>query len=287
VRLAGSFAASASLQVDTQNMEGLQLDVKPDVADLTLLDPGRGLNLDLLRTEFYHRIDEGKGRVIERVVGPSSPSWVALEEVPRFVVDALTTSEDSQFFEHHGFSLGGIRRSLRVNLERGGFYQGASTLSQQLAKNLFLSREKTLARKIQEAFITWQLERYLSKEKILELYLNVVEWGPEVFGLREAALHYFGKNPSELNPLEAAYLVSILPNPLAYHRHFEQGSVPPPFERRVRGLLNEMARRGLLSEEQRVGLEGLRIRFAGGGTVQTAPAEEPEPIPDDEFSDDG
>ncbi len=288
VRLAGSFAASAEMDVDTRDMAGLRFDFRPDVADLTILDPGQGVNLDLLRTEFYHRIDEGGGKVIERVVGPSSPSWVPLEEVPRFVVDALTTSEDSQFFRHHGFSLGGIRRSLRVNLERGGFYQGASTLSQQLAKNLFLSPEKTLARKLQEAFITWQLERFLSKEKILELYLNVVEWGPEVFGLREAALHYFGKTSAEVNPLEAAYLVSILPNPRMFHRHFEAGAVPPAFDRRVRDLLREMVRRGLLSEDEFARLEGWRIRFARPEAPGPAPDDErPAPVPDEEFSDDG
>lgn len=288
VRLAGSFAASAEMDVDTRDMAGLRFDFRPDVADLTILDPGQGVNLDLLRTEFYHRIDEGGGKVIERVVGPSSPSWIPLEEVPRFVVDALTTSEDSQFFRHHGFSLGGIRRSLRVNLERGGFYQGASTLSQQLAKNLFLSPEKTLARKLQEAFITWQLERFLSKEKILELYLNVVEWGPQVFGLREAALHYFGKTPAEINPLEAAYLVSILPNPKMFHRHFDVGAVPPAFDRRVRDLLREMVRRGLLSEDEFARLQGGRIRFARPEAPASVPDEEgPASLPDEEFSDDG
>lgn len=288
VRLAGSFAATAEMDVDTRDMASLRFDFRPDVADLTILDPGQGVNLDLLRTEFYHRIDEGGGKVVERVVGPSSPSWIPLEEVPRFVVDALTTSEDSQFFRHHGFSLAGIRRSLRVNLERGGFYQGASTLSQQLAKNLFLSPEKTLARKLQEAFITWQLERFLSKEKILELYLNVVEWGPEVFGLREAALHYFGKTPAELDPLEAAYLVSILPNPKSFHRHFEAGAVPPAFDRRVRDLLREMVRRGLLSGDAAARLQGARIRFAGSRAPAPVPGEEPPaPVPDEEFSDDG
>ncbi len=288
VRLAGSFAASAALEVDTKDMAGLRADIRPDVADLTILDPGQGVNLDLLRTEFYHRIDEGSGKVIERVVGPSSPSWIALDEVPRFVVDALTTSEDSQFFRHHGFSLSGIRRSLRVNLERGGFYQGASTLSQQLAKNLFLSPEKTFARKLQEAFITWQLERFLSKEKILELYLNVVEWGPEVYGLREAALHYFGKTPAELDPLEVAYLVSILPNPKMFHRHFEAGAVPPAFEARVRSLLRETVRRGFLPEEEFERLQGRRVRFVSPAAPGPVPDEEPAtPIPDEEFSDDG
>lgn len=279
-RLRGSFAASLEMDVNTKDLSSLRFDLKPDIADLSIIDPGQGVNLDLLRTEFYHRIDQGD-KVIERVVGPSSPSWVPLEEVPRFFIDALTTSEDAQFFQHSGFSLSAIRRSLRVNLEKGGFYQGASTISQQLAKNLFLAPEKTLARKLQEAFITWQLERYLSKEKILELYINVVEWGPEVFGLREASIHYFGKQPNELNPLEAAYLVSILPNPKRYHAHFESGTVPPAFERRVRGLLQEMVRRGLLPQEEYERLMYVKIKFTSSKITPE------EPIPEEEFSDDG
>lgn len=284
VRVSGSFAASLSLDVDTRDMSRLKFDFKPDVADLKVLDPGSGANLDLLRHEFFHRIEESGGRVVKRFIGPTSPAWVSLENVPRYLISALTTSEDALFFKHHGFSLGGIRRSLRVNLERGGFYQGASTLSQQLVKNLFLSSEKTLARKLQEAFITWQLERFLSKDRILELYLNVVEWGPDSHGLGEAAMHYFGKKPSELGILEAAYLVSIIPNPRGYHRHFEDGAVPRSFERRVKRLLTEMARRGKITESQLEMAVNQRIRFV----LTEAPAEGEgyQDIPDEEFSGD-
>lgn len=287
VRVSGSFAASLSLDVDTRDMSLLKFDFQPDVADLKVLDPGSGANLDLLRHEFFHRIEESGGRVVKRFIGPSSPAWVSLDDVPGYLIGALTTSEDALFFKHHGFSLGGIRRSLRVNLERGGFYQGASTLSQQLVKNLFLSSEKTLARKLQEAFITWQLERFLSKDRILELYLNVVEWGPDSHGLGEAAMHYFGKKPSELGLLEAGYLVSIIPNPRGNHRHFEEGAVPLSFERRVKRLLKEMARRGKITPERLETIMNQRIRFV---LTETPEADDGDAgyrdIPDDEFSGD-
>jgi len=286
VRLSGSFAASLKLDVNTRDMKALKFDFKPDVADLRVLDPGKGANLQLLQHQFLHRIEESGGRVVRRFIGPSSSSWVSLDEVPRYLISALTTSEDSQFFKHHGFSLGGIRRSLRVNLERGGFYQGASTLSQQLVKNLFLSSEKTLARKLQEAFITWQLERFLSKDRILELYLNVVEWGPDSHGLREAAMHYFGKTPSELSLLEAAYLVCIIPNPRGYHAYYERGVVPPAFMRRVRRLLKEMAARGLLSQENLERAQGQRIRFALTTPTKDQNTGTGEDDSDGEFSDD-
>jgi len=284
VMVGGSFAASLSLDVDTRDMSGLKFDFSPDVADLKVMDSGRGANLELLRHEFFHRIEESGGRVVKRFVGPSSPSWISLDDVPRHLVDALTTSEDSQFFRHHGFSLGGIRRSLRVNLERGGFYQGASTLSQQLVKNLFLSSEKTLARKLQEAFITWQLERFMSKDRILELYLNVVEWGPDSHGLREAAMHYFAKVPSELNLLETAYLVSIIPNPRLYHEHYDNGMVPHSFLRRVKRLLAGMVGRGLLASEDFESVRYAKIRFALSDAPTNVDGDALEDVPDEEFS---
>lgn len=250
VKASGSFAFSLFLDLDFADLSHMKLDINPDVKDLVILNPGQGVNLQLLNQEFYHRIEVPSGKVIERLVGPSSPSWVSLEHVPKHLIDALLTSEDAQFFTHRGFSLSAMKRSLRINLERGGFYQGASTLSQQLAKNLFLATEKTISRKIQEAFITWQMERFLAKEKILELYLNVVEWGPDLYGLKEASIHYFGKTPEELTPLESAYLVAILPNPSLYHKYFEDKKVPPAFERRVKALLMEMKRRGLLSQDE-------------------------------------
>jgi membrane peptidoglycan carboxypeptidase len=135
-------------------------------------------------------------------------------------------------------------------------------------------------------FITWQLERFLSKDKILELYLNVIEWGPEVYGLREAAMHYFGRKPQELDLLESAYLASIIPSPIRFHRFFEEGRVPEVFEARVKSVVREMGRRKLASEESVQAALGRRITFAGTagqGPANPKPGQE-EPIPDDEFS---
>lgn len=282
VRLAGTFSMKMTLDLDTRDLASMKVNFDPDVSDLKVLDLGKGVNLDLLQTEFLHRIEEGGGKVIGRVIGPSSPDWLPLSNVPPHLINALTTSEDSQFFRHHGFSLSGIRRSMLINLERGGFYQGASTLSQQLVKNLFLSHEKTLARKLQEVFITWQLERFLSKEKILELYLNVIEWGPDVFGLTQAAMHYFGKLPKELTVLESAFLVSIIPNPKVYHAQFEKGSLTPAFDRRVRSLINEMRRRGLLSAEEAEAALAEKLRFV---PVNESLEKSDEGPPDEEFTD--
>ncbi len=281
-RLSGTFAATFELDVDTANLDAVRVDIRPDVADVTTVSLGDSIDLDLLRSVFMHRIEESDGTVVDRMVGEATPEWVPLSEVPKYLVDALTTAEDATFFKHKGFSPVGIRRSVKVNLERGGFYQGASTLSQQLVKNLFLSREKTLSRKLQEVFLTWQMEQVLPKEKILELYLNVIEWGPNTWGLREAAGHYFAKRPSELSPLEAAYLVSIVPSPRAYHKHIEDGAVPPSFERRVKSLLEEMERRKLIPGEEVAAALEQHVRFVVVQPPSGDPADEEEP-PAEEF----
>jgi hypothetical protein len=286
MRLSGTFAATVDLDVDTGNLDAVRMDIRPDVADMTTLNLGKAVDMGLLQTVFLHRIEEGDGTIVDRMVGEATPEWVPLTEVPKYLVEALTTSEDANFFQHKGFSTVGIRRSIKVNIERGGFYQGASTLSQQLVKNLFLSREKTMSRKLQEVFLTWQMEQTLPKEKILELYLNVIEWGPNVWGLREAAGHYFAKRPAELSLLEAAYLVTIIPNPRLFHKHVEDGAVPPSFERRVKWLIEEMERRKRIGGDEVAAALEQHIRFAAvqppaGGDA--SPGDEP---PDEEFGGD-
>ncbi len=279
VRLGGTVAGEASAEVDTGNLASMKLDIRPDVADMKSLSLGKAAGIELLKSHFMHTIHLADQTAINRLVGIDSPDWVPLEDIPKYLIASLTTSEDHEFFRHQGFSIAGIKRSVRVNLERGEFAQGASTISQQLVKNLFLSREKTIARKLQEAFLTWQVEQYLTKDKILELYLNIIEWGPGIWGIRAASQHYFAKDPSRLSLLESAYLVSIIPAPNRYHAHWEAGSVPRAFENRVKQLIKAMQRRGLVSSaETDLALEE-RIRFTG------KPEERQLAPDDDEFHD--
>lgn len=275
-RLDGTFAAGMRFSVDTGNISSLLFDFNPDMADLVTVDLGPAINLELLRSTFLHRIQDDN-KVIVRRIGSDSPGWIPYARIPPFLIRALIACEDARFFSHEGFSKAGIQRSLKINLERGGFFQGASTLSQQLVKNLFLSREKTLSRKLQEAFITWQVEKNLPKEKILELYLNVIEWGPDVWGLKEAANHYFGKDPSALSVLEAAFLVLIIPSPSKYHKFFEDGRVPPHFMKRIRELIETLHSRGAVSDLEAISAAQQGIRFVSTGT--------PIQVMDSEFSD--
>jgi monofunctional glycosyltransferase len=145
--------------------------------------------------------------------------WVDYPRISVHLKRAIIAAEDAKFVDHEGFDWEGIQRAMEKNQRRGQFVAGGSTISQQLAKNLFLSGERSVLRKMQEAIITGQLEWLLSKRRIFEIYLNVVEWGEGVFGAEAAAQHYFGVSAAMLSPEQAARLAAMLPRPRYYDRH--------------------------------------------------------------------
>jgi monofunctional glycosyltransferase len=141
-------------------------------------------------------------------------SWVPLANISPHLHRAVIIAEDASFYQHDGFDWEGIREAAARNIETGRLARGGSTITQQLAKNLYLSTEKNLLRKMKEAWITWSLERHLTKKRILEIYLNVVEWGDGIYGAEAAARHHFGKHAANLTLSEATLLTAILPAPL-------------------------------------------------------------------------
>lgn len=170
--------------------------------------------------------------------------WVNLSEISPYLIKAVLIAEDDRFYMHEGFDIEGIKEAIQKDLKKGKFVAGGSTISQQLAKNLFLTPEKTVARKLREAIITWKLEKALSKRRILELYLNVVEWGPGIFGAEAASNYYFGKSAKELTPEEASRLAAILPNPLRYKLNGSRY-----VENRSAFILEIMRKRGIIPPE--------------------------------------
>ena len=145
--------------------------------------------------------------------------WVPLQQISPYLQRAVIASEDERFYEHPGFDWDAIQHAAQENLKRHHFKFGGSTITQQLAKNLYLSADKTPFRKLKELLIALKLERDLTKDRILELYLNVVEWAHGVYGAEAAAQHYFGGHAKNLSPAQAAFLASILPNPTRLGRH--------------------------------------------------------------------
>ena len=185
-------------------------------------------------------------------------------QLPEHVVRAVTTSEDGGFFGHPGFDFEELRNALAQGAEVGHVVRGGSTITQQLAKNLYLSTERTLARKVREAVVTVGLEAAVPKRRLLEIYLNVVEWGPGLHGVGPAARHWFGKDARALTPREAAFLASVIPNPVRYHFMYERGFPTETWEARVNDLLFKMAGQGVLTDDQLAEALVAPLWFAGG-----------------------
>jgi len=203
-----------------------------------------------LRGDFVHEValDSGGSRVIE--VSPSSPDFIPLADVPPLFLRALLLAEDAGFYGHPGIDLREVPAALITDWARGGAARGASTITQQLAKNLFLSREKHLGRKLQELSLTFLLESTLGKKRILEIYLNIIEWGPEPEETRPAARAYFDREPRELTPAQIAFLVSLIPGPVKYQRSFAHGTPGPGLRRLVDALLAKLRSVEALSEDE-------------------------------------
>ena len=145
--------------------------------------------------------------------------WVDYKKISTHLKRAVIASEDAKFNEHAGFDWDGIQKAYEKNIKKGKIVAGGSTISQQLAKNLFLSTKRTPWRKLEEVVITMMLEKMMSKQRILEIYLNVIEWGNGVFGAEAAAQHYYGVSARGLSSYQAARMAAMIPNPRYYDKH--------------------------------------------------------------------
>lgn len=177
--------------------------VYPDISNLKKQSPKLTA---LMEYRMEEAKDEGKKyRITQR--------WVPYRRISPFLVKAVLIGEDDKFWKHEGFDYEAMAKAVEKDVKAKKFKLGGSTITQQLAKNLYLSPRKSLLRKLREAVIAWRLENTLSKKRILEVYLNVAEWGEGTFGIEAAANRYYGKSASELGPEEAARLAAVLPNP--------------------------------------------------------------------------
>lgn len=186
----------------------------PDVASLQRTNPATTAFIERYR-ERQRAADQSEAIAWE---------WVPWDAISPHLKRAVVSAEDMEFFSHGGFSATEMRAALREAWEERDAPRGASTITQQLAKNLWLSPSRNPLRKLREAILTWQLERHLSKRRILELYLNVVEFGPGIYGAGAAAHHYFGKPASQLSAHESAQLAAGLPRPRRWHPGVESAS---------------------------------------------------------------
>ena len=183
-------------------------------------------------------------------VCPGDKNYVKLSQISNITKRAILVSEDGTFYSHEGFDWFELKQSFIKNLKSMEYARGGSTITQQLAKNAFLTSEKSLTRKLLEAYLAKKLEEHFTKDQILEKYLNMVEFGPKLFGIKPASLKYFGKPPSQIHLLEAVWLAHLLPNPKVYSRGMTKGHLSPYSRERVQILLQRLLKYGDITRAQ-------------------------------------
>lgn len=194
---------------------GISLALMPPISDLA----NKKYNTTIL-------VKDWQGELHPFVVGPKNRYWTSSARIPAEMKWSVILAEDANFYKHDGFDVKAIKNAIKYDLEKKSLKRGASTITQQTAKNLFLSREKSITRKLKELYLAYRMEQELTKGRIIEFYLNVVELGPMVYGIGHGAQYYFGKSASSLTPRECAFLAAMLPGPrVAYNPYKNIGKV--------------------------------------------------------------
>lgn len=282
MRLAGTLSIAGRLRFDPARPKDFLFDYRGQ-SDCRFLSVPAQVDVQRFRTMFKRTVYGPDNKPIEVQSGPGSPGWVPMGGISQNMEAAVMTTEDGRFRIHHGFDQEAIHNSLRENLLKGAFVRGASTITMQLAKNLYLERKKTVSRKLQELILTMYLEQVLTKEQILELYFNVVEFGPMIYGIGPASAHYFRCSPSELTPGQAMFLSSILPQP-KLPRFGAGGKLNEGWMRYIHKLIKMAEKRGWLTPEDSEIAQQEWVVF-GGPPIRTEPGSGPSAGPDTQSAD--
>ncbi|HWB79443.1 MAG TPA: biosynthetic peptidoglycan transglycosylase [Nannocystaceae bacterium] len=261
--LDGDFDLDMAFDADYSDLERLVLGGRVGIASCVPREVPAQVSAERLGGAFTHRVTmrDGRQRVVQLYSGSST--FTPLSQISKHMVQAVLTTEDGGFWRHNGFLPSQFRTAMQRNLAAGKVRLGASTITMQMVKNVLLSHERTLSRKLQELFLTWYVETALSKDRIMEIYLNVIEFGPGIYGITRAARHYFGKYPEELSPPEAAYLALMLPSPVRRHSHYCRGVLSPSMQIKLSRILGIMRERNRLSEEDYLLWKDVPLAFDG------------------------
>ncbi len=263
MQVSGKLKYNLNFYLDTSIPDSVKFNSNLTPNDFKILRWGK-TDLQKINRDFIYTPYEYGKPMRDIVIGRSNPNFTPLADISFNFRNALLTSEDPSFFRHHGFVEEAFRKSITVNFKEKRFKRGGSTISMQLVKNIFLSRNKTISRKAEEILIVWMIEnnRLVSKERMIEVYFNIIEMGPNVYGIGEAARYYFSKHPSELSVGEGIFLANIVPKPkAALYKFMSDGSLKPHLLAYFNFIGNTMARRGLTSSDTSgYGFYNVRLR---------------------------
>lgn len=251
MKVSGKLRYNLDFYLDTSIPDSVKFNSTLTPTDFKILKWGK-TDLQKINSDFVYTPYEYGKPMRNITIGPSNPNFTRLADISPNFKNALLTSEDPSFFRHHGFVEESIRKSIAVNFKEKRFKRGGSTISMQLVKNVFLSRQKTLARKAEEILIVWLIEnnKLISKQRMLEVYFNIIEMGQNVYGIGEASRHYFGKTPAELTIGEGIFLANIVPKPkAALYKFMSDGSLKQYLYPYFNFIGNTMARRGLTAPD--------------------------------------
>ncbi len=204
-----------------------------------------------LNTAWPQVVPRDEGRVDYAFAAKPPPYWVKLNGISHYAKWAIILSEDWGFYKHAGVDFEELKKAVDESVREKRMVRGASTISQQVVKNVFLSSNRTLWRKAHEIVLTQKMEKVVPKQRILETYFNIVEWGPGIYGIKAASQHYFRKHPSAINPREAAFLAMLLPSPKRYYSSFRQKRLTSFARMRVKSVLRKMKWAKIITEEER------------------------------------
>lgn len=247
IQVAGKLQYSLDFYLDSENPDDVIFNSRLKNQGFKVKKWGK-TNLQKINSSFVYTPYEYGKPMRDIIIGPGNPNFIPIDQISENLKNALLTAEDPSFYSHNGFVEESIRKSIATNFKEKAFKRGGSTISMQLVKNVFLNRQKTLARKIEEILIVWIMEkgRLVSKKRMFETYLNLIEWGRNIYGIGEASRYYFDKHPSELNIGESIYLASIVPKPKSGLYRFEwDGSLRSNFASYFNFIGGVMAKRGL------------------------------------------
>ena len=279
ISCAGTLAYDLTFAIHTNNPDSLQFYSSMKQKGLHVQHFGEDNYTRINASFLYDAYD--KDRFVRRLtVGPENPNFTPLAQMSAFLPQAVLQAEDPSFMQHRGFYLDAFRESIAKNYKEHRFARGGSTISMQLVKNVFLSHDKTISRKAEEALIVYLIENLglVPKERMLEVYLNVIEWGPNVYGIGEASRFYFDKRPSQLKLQESLFLASIIPRPKSFQYQFDrQGQLRSSMDGYFKILSERMVWRGVLNPSDTIGLvPKVTLRGSALHVVQprdTVPAE--------------